>query len=524
MPLKNKSIGEQNRQAARTVLEMRHISKSFPGVKALDDVHLDLYEGQVHALLGENGAGKSTLVKILSGVYRPDEGEIEINGEKVEFGSTREAEAAGVAIIHQELNLIPQMTVAENVFLGREPVTSLGLVDYKTMKLRAAEELKQLGAEISTTAQVKELRIGQQQLVEIAKALSLHAKILVMDEPTSALTDAEVENLFRVIRRMQENGVSIIFISHKLEEIEKIAQRVTVLRDGKYIGTKNVADTDAATLINMMVGRRLSELFPKQAMHQGEELLRVENLTVKHPALTHRNLLKDISFHLCRGEILGIAGLMGAGRTELLMSLFGAPPGEKISGAIQIKNRAVTLSSPAEAIRNRISLVTEDRKIQGLFLPLSVMNNITISSLHKAIKNGILRRRLESNMSNQYVKKLKIRVHDISVPVETLSGGNQQKVVLAKWLLTDPEILLLDDPTRGIDVGAKAEIYQLMQQFSSEGMGIILVSSELPEILALCDRILVLSHGRITGEFTRAEATEQKIMAAAMRTVSATAN
>jgi len=504
---------------SKPFLQMRHISKSFPGVKALDDVRLDVNRGEVHALLGENGAGKSTLMKVLSGAHQPDEGEILIDGRPVSFANTREAEQEGIAIIYQELNLIPQMTVAENIFLGREPKTRLGLVDYNKMRTGAKRELDQLDANISPNAQVSTLRVGEQQLVEIAKALSLRAKILIMDEPTSALSDAEIEKLFAVIKRLQRSGVSIIYISHKLEEIFAIAQRVTVMRDGRYIGTKIVSESDSTELINMMVGRNLDDLFPKEKVAQGDEILRVEHLSVKHPSLPDRNVLYDINLSLHKGEILGIAGLMGAGRTELLMTLFGAPPGPVIQGDFFVKNNKVRIHSPVDAIRHRFALVTEDRKMQGLFLQLSVEVNISIASIKQAIRHWILRRRLERSMVQRYIEQLRIKVPDVAAAVETLSGGNQQKVILAKWMLTQPEILLLDDPTRGIDVGAKTEIYQLMNQFAAQGMGIILVSSELPEVLAMSDRILVLSQGRITGEFSREEATEQKIMAAATNTL-----
>lgn len=502
---------------ARPYLQMRHITKTFPGVKALDDVNFEARLGEVHALLGENGAGKSTLVKILSGVYKPESGEILINGKPVSFFTTKDAESAGIAIIYQELNLIPQMTVAENIYLGREPKNSLGLIRYGKMKADAAKELKQLEIDISPDTPVNQLRIGQQQLVEIAKALSLYAKIVIMDEPTSALSDAEVELLFKVIRRLKDSGVTIIYITHKLDEIFAIGQKVTVLRDGKYIGTKDVERCDSSMLINMMVGRELDTLFPKQKVTNGKELLRVESLTVKHPTIRKRNVLSDISFNLHGGEILGIAGLMGSGRTELLMTLFGAPPGAIVAGRFFIENKQTSIKTPVDAIQNKLALVTEDRQMQGLFLQLSAKANISISSLKQAVRLWFLRHHLEAKMVNRYVKQLHIKLPNISAAVETLSGGNQQKVILAKWMLTQPEILLLDDPSRGIDVGAKVEIYQLLNQFASQDMGIILVSSELPEVLAMSDRILVLNQGRIAGEFSRAEATEPKIMMAATR-------
>jgi len=502
-------------------LRMQDISKSFPGVQALDRVHMEVQPGEVHALLGENGAGKSTLMKILSGVYQPDSGEILIEDRSVQFSDTRAAEQAGIAIIHQELNLIPQMTVAENIYLGREPRTKFGLVDYKTMRQAAETELQQLEVRIPVQARIADLRVGEQQLVEIAKALSLHAKVVIMDEPTSALSETEVEKLFKVIRRLQRTGVAIIYISHKLEEIFAIADKVTVLRDGKYIGTCVVKESTAQQLVSMMVGRELAVLFPKEKARVGEELLRVEGLTVRHPSQSHRNLLEDIHLSLRRGEILGIAGLMGSGRTELLMTLFGASPGQRVAGKLFVRSRPVELHSPQQAIQYGLALVTEDRKAQGLFLQLPVQWNISIAGLRQVVKRWVLRHKLEKAMAQRYIDQLRIKVPSLAGAVETLSGGNQQKVILAKWMATTPSILLLDDPTRGVDVGAKAEIYHLMNQFAEQGIGVIMVSSELPEILAMSDRILVLSEGRMVAEFSREEASEEKIMTAATRTKAA---
>ncbi len=502
-------------------LRMQDISKSFPGVQALDRVHMEVQPGEVHALLGENGAGKSTLMKILSGVYQPDGGEILIEGRSVQFSDTRAAEQAGIAIIHQELNLIPQMTVAENIYLGREPRGKFGLVDYKAMRQAAETELQQLEVRIPVQARIADLRVGEQQLVEIAKALSLHAKVVIMDEPTSALSETEVEKLFKVIRRLQQNGVAIIYISHKLEEIFAIADKVTVLRDGKYIGTCVVKESTAQQLVGMMVGRELADLFPKEKARLGEELLRVEALTVRHPSQSHRNLLEDIHLSLRSGEILGIAGLMGSGRTELLMTLFGASPGQLVDGKLFVRSRPVELHSPQEAIRHGLALVTEDRKAQGLFLQLPVQWNISIAGLRQVVKRWVLRHKLEKAMAQRYIDQLRIKVSSLAGAIETLSGGNQQKVILAKWMATAPSILLLDDPTRGVDVGAKAEIYHLMNQFAEQGIGVIMVSSELPEILAMSDRILVLSEGRMVAEFSREEASEEKIMTAATRTKAA---
>lgn len=481
----------------------------------MDKVNLNISLGEVHALLGENGAGKSTLVKVLSGAYAADSGEIRIEGQTVSFHSTKDAEAAGIAIIYQELNLIPEMTVAENIFLGREPRNRFGFINYRRMKAEAAKELAELDVRIDTETRVGDLRVGEQQLVEIAKALSLHAQVLIMDEPSSALSETEVEKLFTVVERLRTNNVGIIYITHKLDEIFAIAQKVTVLRDGQYIGTRNVSETTSEELINMMVGRELTDLYPKESVKVGEELLRVKGLTVRDKTHSHKYLLQNVHLTLRRGEILGIAGLMGAGRSELLLTLFGSPPGPVLSGEIFIHDQKKAIRSPVDAIRNRMALVTEDRKVQGLFLQLSVGVNITIANLKNAARRWLLRRGLERQMITRFIDKLSIKTPNHTVPIDTLSGGNQQKVILAKWLLTQPEILLLDDPTRGIDVGAKAEIYELMNEFSEQGMGIIMVSSELPEILAMSDRILVLSQGRITGEFSRDEATELRIMAAA---------
>jgi ribose transport system ATP-binding protein len=496
-------------------LVIRHISKAFPGVKALDNVQFDIYSGEVHALLGENGAGKSTLVKILSGVFEPDHGEIMIQGKTVNFTSTREAQQAGIGIIYQELNLVPDMTAAENIFLGREPRNRCGFIDYKKMKIAAKAELAQLGASINVNNKVSHLRMGEQQIIEIAKALSLHARILIMDEQSSALADTESQLLFAVIRRLQKSGVAIIYISHKLDEIFALAQRVTVLRDGKYIGTRNVPEITSADLICMMVGRKLSELFPKQVAPSREELFRVENLSVKHAGIHGRAIIDNISFSLYRGEILGIAGLMGAGRTELLRTLFGVAPGEVTSGTLSIKGRQVKIRSPLDAVQNRLAFVAEDRKTLGLFPQQNVQTNISISILKKIVNFYILRRHVERTLVQRMMQQLRIRTVNGLATIESLSGGNQQKVILAKWMLTEPEILLLDDPTRGIDVAAKAEIYQLLNQFTDKGMGIVLVSSELSEILAMSDRILVISQGKLTAEFARGAATEQAIMAAA---------
>ena len=500
---------------AAPFLEMHGICKSFPGVQALDGVDLQVLSGEVHALLGENGAGKSTLMNILSGASSADQGEIRIQGECHPLSSIRDAEAIGITMIHQELNLVNQLTVAENIVLGREPVSRLGWIRRGAMHQIARRNLDHLNVAIPISTLVGDLKVGEKQLVEIAKALSQRSRLVIMDEPTSALSDKEKKRLFQVIRRLKAEGVAVIYISHRLEEIFVIADRVTVLRDGKSIATRQVAECNKGELINLMVGRELDELFPKVAVARGEQLLAVENLTVQHPGQSGRNLLSQVNLELCRGEILGIAGLMGAGRTELLLTLFGVAPGRVTSGTIRLQGKPHCCHSPAEAIAKGIVLVTEDRKAHGLFLPLDVCSNITIAALRKTMSHGVIRRPLENRLAMGAVKQLHIRVPGLAHAVETLSGGNQQKIILAKWLLTDPKILLLDDPTRGIDVGAKTEIYQIINRLLATGIGIILVSSELPELLAMSDRIAVLCEGRLTATLDRSQATEQAVMAAA---------
>ncbi|MBN1542981.1 sugar ABC transporter ATP-binding protein, partial [candidate division KSB1 bacterium] len=435
---------------AEHFIKMRGISKSFPGVLALDRVDLEVLSGEVHAILGENGAGKSTLMKVLSGVHAADSGEIRVDGETCRFHNISEAETAGITMIHQELNLIDQLTVAENIVLGQEPVSRLGWIRRREMHSIARQALGRLGVAIPVTARVGDLKVGEQQLVEIARALSRRSRLVIMDEPTSALSDSERENLFQVIRQLKRENVAVIYISHKLEEIFSIADRVTVLRDGCSIVTQRIEESTRGELINRMVGRELDELFPKVAVERGEELLSVKNLSLQHPRQRERKILDDISLELHRGEILGIAGLMGAGRSELLLTLFGAPPGKITSGSIRIAGANHPCTSPADAITRGIVLVTEDRKSQGLFLPLTVRSNITIAALRKTLSHGIIRNRLENRLAGNAVERLRIRTPSLAHAVETLSGGNQQKVILAKWLLTDPQILLLDDPTRGI--------------------------------------------------------------------------
>ncbi|MCX7852593.1 MAG: sugar ABC transporter ATP-binding protein [Caldilineales bacterium] len=489
---------------ATPLLEMRGIAKAFPGVQALSDVSFTLHAGEIHALVGENGAGKSTLMNILTGAVPKDAGTILLRGQPVEITDPRRAIELGIAIIHQELTLIPHLTVAQNIYLGREPHGRLpGTVDWATLNRQAEDLLARLGLDLRPTTPVAELSIAQRQMVEVAKALSLNADIIAMDEPTSALSEREVETLFGFIRQLRRQGVGLIYISHRIAEVFALADRVTVLRDGRHVGTASVQDVDEAQIINWMVGRTLSELYPKTSRPQAEVVLKVEGLR-------RDNSLHDISFELHRGEILGLAGLVGAGRTHVVRALFGVDPVD--GGTIWLEGRPVRITSPQEAIRLGIGLVPEDRKAQGLFLGMAVRQNITMTRLHDLSRLGVIDRRRQDGLARQYVEELRIRTPGLGQRVRALSGGNQQKVVIARWLTLNPKVLLLDEPTRGIDVGAKVEIYALMSELAARGVGILMISSELPEILGVCDRILVMRGGRLVGEFDRAEATQDAIM------------
>ncbi|MDA1040898.1 MAG: sugar ABC transporter ATP-binding protein [Planctomycetota bacterium] len=493
---------------------MRGITKRFPGVVALDNVSLAVGRGEVHAICGENGAGKSTLMKILSGVYRPDDGVLEIDGEPRRFAGTREAEAAGVAIIHQELNLVEELSVAANIFLGRERRTRLGLLDDRGMAAEAARLLASLECPVSPRTMAGSLRVGDQQLVEIAKALSLEASILVMDEPTSALTEAESARLERTILRLREQGTTILYISHKMDEVFRLADRITVLRDGRHIRTVDRTATSPREIIGWMVGREIEGHAFHEDRSRGDTVLTVRGLTLPWPDHPRGYRLKDVSFKLHAGEILGIAGLMGAGRTELLETLFGAS--EPIwSGKILLDGRPVRFQHPREACAAGIGMVTEDRKRLGLFPDLDVAANVSLCSLREAARGGLVSRAREEALVAGPVAATGVKTPGVHASIMGLSGGNQQKCIISRWLLTKPRVLLLDDPTRGIDVGAKAELYTLIDQLCRAGLAVILTSSELPELLTLADRILVLAEGRLTAEFPRAEATEQNIVEAA---------
>jgi ribose transport system ATP-binding protein len=492
------------------LLEARQISKAFPGVQALDRVDLTFYPGRVNAILGENGAGKSTLLKILTGVYTDYDGEIQLDGKPLRFRNVREAQAAGIAIIHQELNLIPQLTVAENLFLGREIRTGLGLLDTAEMHHQTRQILEKLRLDLAPDTPVRRLKVGEQQLVEIAKALMTEAAVILMDEPTSALSDHEIDNLHRIILELKEEGKTIVYISHKMDELFGIADAYTVLRDGKLVGAGDMKDTTETELIRMMVGRDV-EIKPKASTRLSNEVvLEVSDLCLQHPYVKQRQVLKDISFALRKGEILGIFGLMGAGRTELLETIFGLHPGRS-SYQLKINQEIQSIGSPRDAIAQGMAFVTEDRKEEGLVLGMDVAGNISLPTL-----SGILNGSREKEQASTYVEQLGIKTPSTRQLCRNLSGGNQQKVVLAKWLSTRPAILLMDEPTRGIDIKAKQEIYELMQQLTAQQMSILLVSSEIPEILSLSDRILVMAEGRIKASFTVTEATEDQLLKAAL--------
>ena len=485
-------------------LEMRHISKTYPGVRALDDVSLTVGVGEVHALLGENGAGKSTLMKILAGAQPKDSGDILLNGQPVTIDSPQKAMALGISIIYQEFNLVPYLSAGENIYLGREPRGVLpGFVDFKTLYANAQEALNKLGVRIDARAPVNTLSIAQQQMVEIAKATSKQSKIIVMDEPSATLTDHELRALFSLIKQLKSEGVSIVYISHRLEEIVEVCDRATIMRDGKWIATEDVKNLTREDIIKLMVGRELGEAIPKVAAEQGDPALTVRNLNRK-------GVLHDISFTVRKGEILGLAGLVGAGRTETARAIFGADPID--SGSVEVFGNPMKIRSPQDAIANGIGLVTEDRKQQGLILGMAVRENNTLSNLDALSTLSFIRRGEERQVAEKYKRDLQIKTPTVEQTVNNLSGGNQQKVVLAKWLFTGSKILIFDEPTRGIDVGAKREIYNLMNELVKNGVAIIMISSELPEVLGMSDRILVMHEGRIAGELNRADATQEAIM------------
>ena len=492
--------------AAKTIIEMRGISKYYPGVTALDHVDLDIIEGEVHALAGKNGAGKSTLIKILGGATRPDTGEILLNGSKVTLHSPHDSIAAGIAIINQELMLIPELSVTENIMIGRMPKTKFGTVNWAEARKSASAALAQLGIDLDLNIPVKKLSTAQQQAVEIAKALSRNAKVLVMDEPTSSLPNKEVDHLLDTIRRLSAQWITIVYITHKLKEIFAVSDRITVLRDGKLIETCPIGAINSARVVELMVGKSADAMFTKGPGAVQDEPV----LELKH--LTREGAFSDISFTLKKGEILGIAGLLGAGRTEILRSVFGVDPID--SGEILVDGKKIGHPSVNEMIANGISLAPEDRKLQGLVLSMNISDNINMASLHSAFRNLSEERRVAKELFDA----MGVKAPSVKTLVSSLSGGNQQKIVISKWLATDPKVVLLDEPTRGIDVGAKADIYRLVEQLAAKGVGVVIVSSEFPELLSVCDRIIVLHEGRMDAEFTYGNVDEETLMAYASGT------
>ncbi|WP_217533436.1 ribose ABC transporter ATP-binding protein RbsA [Vibrio metschnikovii] len=489
------------------ILALSQIDKAFPGVKALDQACLNVYPGRVMALMGENGAGKSTLMKVLTGIYSKDAGTIEYQGQPASFKGPRDSQQAGISIIHQELNLIPQLTIAENIFLGREKTSAFGRILWKEMYAEADQLLARLNVKHSAKTLLGELSLGEQQMVEIAKALSFESKVIIMDEPTDALTDTETASLFNVINELRDQGCGIVYISHRLKEIFEICDDITVLRDGKFIGQCQVSETDEDGLIEMMVGRKLEEQYPRIDVEpENKVCLEVIGLTGSG--------IHDVSFTLRRGEILGISGLMGAGRSELMKVIYGALPSER--GVINLNGRTINPVSPQDGLANGIAYISEDRKGDGLVLGLSVKENMSLCALDKLTKGIQIQHGAEATAVEDFIQLFNIKTPSRNQIIGHLSGGNQQKVAIAKGLMTRPKVLILDEPTRGVDVGAKKEIYQLINKFKAQGMSIILVSSEMPEVLGMSDRILVMHEGRISGEFDAKQANQENLLACAV--------
>jgi D-xylose transport system ATP-binding protein len=500
---------------APPILATRNVVKRFPGVVALKGVSFDLRPGEIHALCGENGAGKSTLIKVLSGIHPHGsyEGEVEVNGKAAQLAGPRDAEKAGIAVIYQELALVPEMSVAENLFLGAEP-RRFGLIDWDKVFVDARQLLGRFNLDIDPAAKVSELGVGRQQLVEIAKAIGKRSRILILDEPTAALTEQEVAILLDILRELRRSGIACVYISHKFDEVFAIADRITVLRDGQSIVTLQTSATTSAEVIRHMVGREIGQLFPRRASEPGESLLRIEHLTVA-PSANANPMLHDVSLDVRAGEVLGIGGLMGAGRTELLTHLFGAW-GHRVGGAVTLDGQPLDRHRPSDAIQRGLVLLTEDRKRYGLVLPQPIGFNLSLSTIDRMRRAGLIDRNREFTRNKTFFDSLRIKAPDQETVVGTLSGGNQQKVVLGKALMTEPRVIFLDEPTRGIDVGAKVEVYELINQLTAEGKAVVLVSSELPELMGMSDRIVMLHEGRVGGMFTRAEATQERLLRAAM--------
>ncbi|WP_433373885.1 sugar ABC transporter ATP-binding protein [Actinoplanes sp. CA-142083] len=492
---------------ATALLEVHDVTKSFGAVAAVQGVSFPLYGGEAHALVGENGAGKSTIVKMLAGVHRPDTGTLRVNGADADFAGPADAKAAGIAVIYQEPTLFPDLSVAENIAMGNQPLTRLRQIDRKVMHANAEKLFQRLGVHLDPTRPARGLSIADQQLVEIAKALSSEARVLIMDEPTAALSAVEVERLFAVVRSLRDEGAAILFISHRFEEITALCERVTIMRDGKHVATEMVADISVDDMIRRMVGRDLSALFPKQEVTPGDVMLQVEGLT-------REGVFRDISFEVRAGEIVALAGLVGAGRSEVMQAVFGVDPYD--SGVVRIKGKRLKPGNPRAAMASGMALVPEDRRQQGLVMELSIERNITLPRARKLARLGLLFGGVEKKAAATWAEKLQTKLGRLSDAVGTLSGGNQQKVVLAKWLSTGPQLLIVDEPTRGIDVGTKAEVHRLMSSLAADGLAVVMVSSELPEVLGMADRVVVLREGRVAAVLKKSEMTEESVMYAAM--------
>ncbi|MBT2569390.1 sugar ABC transporter ATP-binding protein [Planococcus sp. ISL-110] len=486
------------------MIKMTDISKSFSGNKVLKNVDFTLEKGEIHALMGENGAGKSTLMKVMSGIYTRDSGIIEVKGQKVDFTSPKQAEEAGIAVIHQELNILPHLSIADNLFLGREEtIGRTGILKTKQMEKKTHQILLDLGLDVDPSDPASTLSVGKQQIVEIAKAISVNAEVIIMDEPTAALTDREIDNLFKTIRELQKRGVSFIYISHRMEEIFSLCDRITILRDGEFVGERKISETSFDEIVQMMVGRELGDRFPQRKSTIGEIKLAVKGLNRK-------GCFEDISFELRKGEVLSIAGLMGAGRTEVVQSLFGYKKLD--SGSIEFDGKQVKIDTPKKAKEMGIGYVTEDRKSEGLIVDFSVEENVSMTNLAAISKNGLISKDKERKLYDTMVKRLGIRTSGPHQAAKSLSGGNQQKVVIAKWLGIEPELLILDEPTRGVDVGAKKEIYSIINELAERGVAILMISSELPEVIGMADRVLVMHEGKITADLSKNEMTQERIM------------
>ncbi|MCP2033883.1 ribose transport system ATP-binding protein [Planomicrobium sp. HSC-17F08] len=486
------------------MIKMTNISKSFSGNQVLKDVQFSLEKGEIHALMGENGAGKSTMMKILTGIYSRDSGTIEVKGKEVEFTSPKQAEEAGIAVIHQELNILPHLSITDNLFLGKEETFGRsGILKTKAMREKTRQALAELGLNVDPSQPASTLSVGQQQIVEIAKALSANAEVIVMDEPTAALTDREIDTLFETVRGLQSKGVSFIYISHRMEEIFALCDRITILRDGQYVGDRNIKETSFEEIVQMMVGRELGERFPERNAQIGDVKLAVKGLSRK-------DCFEDVSFEIRKGEVLSIAGLMGAGRTEVAQSLFGYKKAD--SGTVVLDGREVKIDKPKTAKELGIGYVTEDRKSEGLIVDFTVEENVSMTNFSSISKNGLISKDKERSLYEGMVKRLGIRTSGPTQTAKSLSGGNQQKVVIAKWLGIEPELLILDEPTRGVDVGAKKEIYSIINELAERGVAILMISSELPEVIGMADRVVVMHEGKVTADLPKQEMTQERIM------------